>query len=330
MARKYRIYLCTRLVNLRRLGIWQDEFQFFFSVFLKLMIEFQALRVSDLPSIVDSIQSWLKTDIVYERSRRQVAAAVKDPVAYSSFLFWWRSEEKALAYLFPPHPLLIVGEFSDRDAFVAAVARWMLSNQVAEYQGTSKACEALEAALQQTSTADLRFIVSRAKLFMTCFSGIHLTCPDEFKVRTMFNSDIHTLKIFQAEFLKDVDLFTNQAESDKQIEKYVKEGLVHVLVCSDSAEVLAGMAIMLPEDGSSMSRLTSVYISRSFRGKGLAKALVSAAVVCNEERGYNTCLYINAEKPATVHVYKSVGFKEHAQYSIRRFETIQGSRKDVA
>ena len=64
------------------------------------------------------------------------------------------------------------------------------------------------------------------------------------------------------------------------------------------------------------SSLTRVYVHQDFRGQGLGKAIVAAALEASFEQGATKAvLQVEASNAIAIGVYESLGFNFHHEYS---------------
>ena len=64
------------------------------------------------------------------------------------------------------------------------------------------------------------------------------------------------------------------------------------------------------------SSITRVYVHQDFRGQGLGKAIVAAALEASFEQGATKALLqVEANNAVAIGVYESLGFNFHHEYS---------------
>jgi len=109
--------------------------------------------------------------------------------------------------------------------------------------------------------------------------------------------------------------------SDEWLEVQTKPGIEKILSgCAatyltilKNGQAIATCRIALAKDWSSITR---VYVHKEFRGQGLGKAIVAAALEASFEQGATKALLqVDANNAIAIGVYESLGFNFHHEYS---------------
>ena len=97
------------------------------------------------------------------------------------------------------------------------------------------------------------------------------------------------------------------------IEKILARSAATYLTLVSNGKTVAACRIAIANGWSSLTR---VYVHRDFRGKGLAKTLVAAALESSFEQGATKAvLQVEASNAIAIGVYESLGFNFHHEYS---------------
>jgi ribosomal protein S18 acetylase RimI-like enzyme len=97
------------------------------------------------------------------------------------------------------------------------------------------------------------------------------------------------------------------------IEKILARSAATYLTLVSNGKTVAACRIAIANGWSSLTR---VYVHQDFRGKGLAKTLVAAALESSFEQGATKAvLQVEASNAIAIGVYESLGFNFHHEYS---------------
>jgi ribosomal protein S18 acetylase RimI-like enzyme len=97
------------------------------------------------------------------------------------------------------------------------------------------------------------------------------------------------------------------------IEKILARSAATYLTLVSNGKAVAACRIAIANGWSSLTR---VYVHQDFRGKGLAKTLVAAALESSFEQGATKAvLQVEASNAIAIGVYESLGFNFHHEYS---------------
>jgi ribosomal protein S18 acetylase RimI-like enzyme len=97
------------------------------------------------------------------------------------------------------------------------------------------------------------------------------------------------------------------------IEKILSGCAATYLTIVKNGQAIATCRIALAKGWSSLTR---VYVHQDFRGQGLGKAIVAAALEASFEQGATKALLqVEASNAIAIGVYESLGFNFHHEYS---------------
>jgi ribosomal protein S18 acetylase RimI-like enzyme len=97
------------------------------------------------------------------------------------------------------------------------------------------------------------------------------------------------------------------------IEKELVGCAATYLAVVKNGQTIAASRIALANDWTSITR---VYVHKDFRGLGLGKAIVAAALEASFEQGATKAvLQVEASNAIAIGVYESLGFNFHHEYS---------------
>ncbi|MGA9335277.1 MAG: GNAT family N-acetyltransferase [Rudaea sp.] len=103
-------------------------------------------------------------------------------------------------------------------------------------------------------------------------------------------------------------VFKTDRISRVQFRRHLDSDSAHVLVCSEAGRLL-GDAVLFLRRGSRVARLYSLVISPLARGRGLGRALLSAAERCAlRHRCTRLRLEVQVENTAAIALYENAGY----------------------
>lgn len=96
------------------------------------------------------------------------------------------------------------------------------------------------------------------------------------------------------------------------IEKILSGCQATYLTITNNGETVAGARLAITQNWSSITR---VFVREEFRGQGLGKVIVAAALAASSEQGATKAvLQVEASNTIAIGVYESLGFKFHHEY----------------
>jgi ribosomal protein S18 acetylase RimI-like enzyme len=89
------------------------------------------------------------------------------------------------------------------------------------------------------------------------------------------------------------------------------DGLFNGFVWEQEGRVVGNVTLSRPTGHPNRWQISNVAVLESFRGRGIGRRLVEAAIDLILQRGGNTAyLFVRHDNPAAIHLYESLGFAE--------------------
>ena len=227
--------------------------------------------------------------------------------ASAEFVFWWIPDTSFAFRSDATRPLTITGNLVP-DELVTLIASFIAEELYSGRSSPIRADAAVVDAVQRIC-AELRpgcaFQITRRLQLMVQESPVQHVTPPGLLVRQATLNDLNDYIPLYQQFLEDVNLVNaNNSDTIKQAERNISEQATFVLVSED--KLIGTASAITGEDG--VAKISAVFISREFRGRGFGKYLISAVTEHVAIQGSKCMLYANCENSAAIKLYESCGF----------------------